>query len=61
MTSDLGEFEAHLLHGAQEMPELKQWQVQGEGEVAVLACVYGLPVLPRSGVSGCSESYSSWV
>lgn len=29
MTSDLGEFEAHLLQGAREMPELKLWQVQG--------------------------------
>lgn len=30
MTSDLTEFEAHLLQGTREMPELKLWQLQGE-------------------------------
>ena len=30
MTSDLKEFEAHLLQGARELPELKLWQLQGE-------------------------------
>lgn len=29
-TSDLKEFESHLLQGAREMPELKLWQLQGE-------------------------------
>ena len=31
MTSDLKEFEAHLLQGSRELPELKLWQLQGEG------------------------------
>lgn len=28
--ANLKEFEAHLLQGAREMPELKLWQLQGD-------------------------------
>ncbi len=34
MTPDLKEFEAHLLQGSRELPELKLWQLQGEGKAS---------------------------
>lgn len=37
-TSDLLEFEAHLLQDAREMPELKLWQLQGEQAAHCLMC-----------------------
>ena len=30
MTSDLTDFEAHLIQGGRELPELRLWQLQGK-------------------------------
>ena len=35
LTAGLKEYEAHLLQGSRELPELKLWQLQGEGDGCV--------------------------
>ena len=47
LTSELKDFNAHLLQGAREMPQLKLWQLQGnvEGQTVMHECVCRLLVL----------------